>query len=87
MWRLADDQVASARLVLKAAAGQAVEIIPVTQEDGISIIAFALKEPLDSYGAETAEIEMDSTCKSLAMTHFTLTAYLYAYREDECCIL
>jgi len=38
-------------------------MIPIVQEMGISTIAFALKEPLDSYGGSVAEIAMDSTCK------------------------
>ena len=46
-----------------AVEGQEVEMIPIVQEAGISTIAFALKEPLDSYGGSVAEIAMDSTCK------------------------
>ena len=63
IWRLADDQVTSAELVLVEVEGQEVEMIPIVQEMGISTIAFALKEPLDSYGGSVVEIAMDSTCK------------------------
>jgi len=52
-----------AKLVLAAVEGQEVEMIPIVQEMGISTIAFALKEPLDSYGGSVVEIAMDSTCK------------------------
>ena len=63
IWRLADDQVTLAKLVLAAVEGQEVEMIPLVQETGILTIAFALKKPLDSYGRSVVEIAMDSTCK------------------------
>lgn len=63
MWRLHEDQVLSAQEVLKRAEGVAIEMIPTTAEDGISTIAFALKDAVDGYGAKVAEIAMDSTCK------------------------
>ncbi|KAF7978602.1 hypothetical protein HWV62_45332 [Athelia sp. TMB] len=69
VWRLADDQVLSARRVLDRAAGREVEIIPLTAETGISTIAFAFKEVLDGYGSETAEIAMDSTWKTNAASY------------------
>ena len=58
-----EDQVLSAQEVLKRAEGVAIEMIPTTAEDGISTIAFALKDAVDGYGAKVAEIATDSTCK------------------------
>ncbi|KIM80510.1 hypothetical protein PILCRDRAFT_26084, partial [Piloderma croceum F 1598] len=45
------------------------ETIPITPEPGISTIAFALKEPIDSYGGKTAELAMDSTWKTNAAAY------------------
>lgn len=58
-----DDQVASARAVLEAEHGMTVETIPITAEDGISTMAFAMKEAVDVYANQVAEVAMDSTCK------------------------
>jgi hypothetical protein len=51
--------------------------LPPTLEPGISTIAFALKEPIDSYGGKTAELAMDLTCESqlpfaMIITYVTL---------------
>ena len=62
-WRLDPDQVKSAIDVLSRADDLDVNIIPTHEESGVSIIAFALKEIVDKYGAEVTEIAMDSTCK------------------------
>jgi MULE transposase domain len=77
IWRLDDDQVVSAKCVLESFNGTATETIPITPEPGISTIAFALKEPIDSYGGKTAELAMDSTCESrlpfaMIITYVTL---------------
>jgi len=48
--------------VLQQAEGVATELIPIVEEEGISVLAFGLKEPLDQYGKEVAELGMDSTC-------------------------
>jgi hypothetical protein len=61
---LANNQVESARAVLAAEHGLTVETIPIEHEDGISTIAFALKEAVDAYAHQVAEVAMDSTCKS-----------------------
>jgi len=53
-WRLNDDQVASAQAVLEAEHGMTVETIPITAEDGISTIAFAMKEAVDVYANQVA---------------------------------
>jgi len=82
IWRLADDQVESARLVLQAVDGRAIEMLPITPEAGISTIAFALKEPLDGYGNMTAELAMDSTCGSLSINF--RSRYLLLSRENKC---
>jgi hypothetical protein len=50
--------------VLAAEHGVTVEIIPIEPEDGISVMAFAMKEAVDVYGTRVAEVAMDSTCKS-----------------------
>jgi hypothetical protein len=63
-WRLDDNQVESARAVLAAENGAAIKIILIEPEDGISVIAFAMKEAVDAYGTQVAEVAMDSTCKS-----------------------
>lgn len=61
-WRLDDDQVKSAARLLAKMDGKEVEIIPVTQEDGIHAIAFTFKDVLEKIGKEVIEIAMDSTC-------------------------
>lgn len=62
-WKLDPDQVRSARKVLEKAAGNDVEIVATIEEDGIAAIGFALKEPLEQWGKDTAEIAFDGTCK------------------------
>ena len=64
VWKLDNDQVKSAVLVLEAEAGTTVERIPIVEESGISTIAFAFKEVVDAYGDRTEEVAMDSTCTS-----------------------
>lgn len=61
-WKLDPDQVKSARMVLEREEGRAVEIIDIHEEDGISALGFALKEPLELWGKQTAEIAIDGTC-------------------------
>ncbi|KAJ7926657.1 hypothetical protein B0H13DRAFT_1862109 [Mycena leptocephala] len=51
-WRLHNDQVQSAISVLEKYEDLAVEIIPITAEDGISAITFAFREILDEYGSK-----------------------------------
>jgi hypothetical protein len=70
--------------VLAAEHGVTVNIIPIEPEDGISVIAFAMKEAVDVYAAQVAEVAMDSTCK------FTKSISGYQKltrqnREDKCC--
>jgi hypothetical protein len=67
VWQLANDQVASTWLGLQAADPSTVERISITTENGISAIAFAFKEPLDSYREETLEVAMDSMCKLVVL--------------------
>jgi hypothetical protein len=62
-WRLHDDQVQSALLVLQRVDDLDIEIISVPEEDGISSLAFNFKSILGDYGEEIIEIGMDSTCK------------------------
>ncbi|KZT21979.1 hypothetical protein NEOLEDRAFT_1150272 [Neolentinus lepideus HHB14362 ss-1] len=69
MWRLDDGQVTSAWKVLEAANGEEAEIIDVTWEKGITVMAFALKELVAIFGAETAELAMDSTWKTNAVAY------------------
>jgi len=66
-WRLDDDQVTSARTLLRKLNGEKIEIIPIHQEDGINTIAFAFKDILDDFGDEILEIAMDSTCTCLEL--------------------
>lgn len=63
VWKLDDDQVKSAKLLVERVAGKEVEIVALHTEPGMSAIAFALKEPLEEWGEETAEIAFDGTCK------------------------
>ena len=64
VWRRAQDQVESTYLGLKAADPKAIEVLPITTEDGISALAFVFKEPLEQYGGKVLEVAMDSTCQS-----------------------
>lgn len=50
-------------MLLEQLKGEEVEIIPITQREGISAIAFTFKEILDGLGNEIEEVLMDSTCK------------------------
>ena len=50
--------------VLAAEHGLTVKTIPIEPEDGISTMAFALKEAVDMYAHQVAKVAMDSTCKS-----------------------
>ena len=52
----------SAQKVLKGSEGNAIEMITTTSKDGISTIAFVLKDAVDGYGTKVAEVAMDSTC-------------------------
>ncbi|KAJ7840580.1 hypothetical protein B0H13DRAFT_1649644 [Mycena leptocephala] len=65
-WRLDDDQVKSAQMILEKLEGTDVEIIPIRAEPGIHAIAFALKEVVDGWAEETEELAMDSTWKTNA---------------------
>ncbi|EPQ53499.1 hypothetical protein GLOTRDRAFT_44802, partial [Gloeophyllum trabeum ATCC 11539] len=49
---------------LEAANGKEIEMINVEQEPGIEVMAFSLKELVETYGAQTAELAMDSTWKT-----------------------
>ena len=62
-WRLDDDQVKSAQMVLEKMQGTDIEIIPIRTESGLHAIAFGLKEILDGWAEKTEELAMDSTCK------------------------
>lgn len=61
-WKRDPDQVASARKIIEEAAGKEVEMISLREEEGMSAIAFALKDPVELYGAQTAELAFDGTC-------------------------
>ena len=58
-WRLNNEQVESAHAVLAAEHGLTVDVIPIKPKDGISVIAFAMKEAVDVYRAQVAEVAMD----------------------------
>lgn len=77
MWKLDNDQVKSAVLVLEAEAGTTVERIPIVEESGISTIAFAFKEVVDAYGDRTEEVAMDSTCTSAQIFAMSLQDWIY----------
>lgn len=63
-WRLDDDQVKSAQMLLNKMCGKEVELIPICEEAGIHCIAFGFKEILDGWAEKNEELAMDSTCKS-----------------------
>ncbi|KAJ6565627.1 hypothetical protein DFH09DRAFT_1473861, partial [Mycena vulgaris] len=65
-WRLDDDQVKSAQMILEKMEGVEVKIIPVRSEAGIHAIAFAFKEILDDWAEKTEELAMDSTWRTNA---------------------
>ncbi|KAG8915415.1 hypothetical protein FRC00_004714 [Tulasnella sp. 408] len=60
-WKLDPDQVKSAKMLVERAAGKEVEVIAMHAEPGMASIGFALKEPLELWGEETAEIAFDGT--------------------------
>ncbi|KAJ7448909.1 hypothetical protein FB451DRAFT_1053504, partial [Mycena latifolia] len=66
-WRLDDDQVKSAQMVLDQMHGKEVEVIPINAEQGLHAMAFGLKEVLDGWGERTEELAMDSTCRFSAV--------------------
>lgn len=45
-----------------------VEIVSVRAEAGILVIAFALRYPIEKWGAYTIEIALDGTCKCTKFT-------------------
>ncbi|KAJ7240933.1 hypothetical protein C8J57DRAFT_1561968, partial [Mycena rebaudengoi] len=63
-WRLDDDQVKSAQMVLQKMEGTEVELIPINPEPGIHSITFGFKEILDGWAEKTEELAMDSTWKT-----------------------
>lgn len=70
-WKRADDEVASAKILLEEARQPdkdrpilyTVEPIPITPEDGVTAIAFALPHFLRQYGGQIRELALDSACK------------------------
>lgn len=82
-WRLDDDQVKSAAMLLTKMDGEEVEIIPITQEDGIHAIAFTFKDVLEKIGKQIIEIAMDSTCNWLFCC-LTWDMLIVLIRENEC---
>jgi hypothetical protein len=62
-WRLDDDQVKSAQMLLDKMHGKETDLIPIRQEEGIHCIAFGFKEILDGWADKNEELAMDSTCK------------------------
>ncbi|KAF7344983.1 SWIM-type domain-containing protein [Mycena venus] len=65
-WRLDDDQVKSAQMILQKMEGTEVEFIPIRSEPGIHSIAFAFKEVLDGWAKENEELAMDLTWRTNA---------------------
>jgi hypothetical protein len=51
-WRLDNNQVKSALMVLKCEEGLNIEIIPIPTKDGISLLAFSFKNILHDYGGD-----------------------------------
>ena len=66
-WRLDDNQVKSAQMILEKMEGTEIEMIPISPQPGIHAIAFGLKEVLDGWARETEELAMDSTCTSFSI--------------------
>ncbi|KAJ3965249.1 hypothetical protein EV361DRAFT_811027, partial [Lentinula raphanica] len=66
-WRLDQDQVKSASKLLEGFDREKVEIIPITQREGSSSIAFAFTKILDGIGSDIEEVLMDSTWKTNAL--------------------
>jgi hypothetical protein len=63
IWRMKDDQIASAQAYLAKHDGQEIDMIPLDQESGIMSMAFSIRCCIKLYGKKTEEIAMDSTCK------------------------
>lgn len=63
VWKLDGDQLVSTLLLLKQYEGKVLDIIPVEEEDGISVVAYALKYPTEHWAAEAIEIAIDGTCE------------------------
>jgi len=61
-WKLNDDQYISSRRILERHA-DVVEVIPVRAQTGISVVAFALKKPVQYWGKHTIEVAIDGTCE------------------------
>ncbi|KAJ3720039.1 hypothetical protein C8R42DRAFT_549361, partial [Lentinula raphanica] len=68
-WHLDKDQVTSALQLLQQSEKEKIEVIPITQREGASSIAFAFTEILDSVGNQIEEILMDSTWKTNALSY------------------
>ncbi|KIK55719.1 hypothetical protein GYMLUDRAFT_175166, partial [Collybiopsis luxurians FD-317 M1] len=68
-WRLDNDQVKSALKLLQHFDQEKIEIIPITQCDGASSIAFAFTEILNRVGSKIEEVLMDSTWKTNALDY------------------
>ncbi|KAG9044495.1 hypothetical protein FS837_008065 [Tulasnella sp. UAMH 9824] len=75
VWKLREDQVESARLLVEQAAGKEVELVALHSEPGMSALAFALKDPLERWGDETAEIAFDGTFNTNA-AHYEISGLL-----------
>ncbi|KAG8900052.1 hypothetical protein FRC00_000052 [Tulasnella sp. 408] len=75
VWKLDEDQVKSAKLLIEQVAGKDVEIVALRAEPGMSAIAFSLKEPLEEWGEETAEIAFDGTFNTNS-AHYEISALI-----------
>ena len=62
-WRLDPDQVKSARILLETEGTGVAEVIEITPEPGIAVIAFALKDTCEKWGDRTLELALDGTCE------------------------
>lgn len=71
-WKTAADEVESARKLLEAVEGVAVENLPIAEEPGRISFACAFKEAVDGWANETAELALDSTCKSFILHRTTI---------------
>ncbi|KIO18476.1 hypothetical protein M407DRAFT_48553, partial [Tulasnella calospora MUT 4182] len=61
IWKLDGDQVKSATMLVERAAGKEVEVIAIHAKPSMAAIGFALKEPPELWGEETAEIAFDAS--------------------------
>ncbi|KAG8938810.1 hypothetical protein FRC04_007517 [Tulasnella sp. 424] len=75
VWKLDEDQVKSAKLLVEQVAGKDLEIVALHAEPGMSAIAFSLKEPLEEWGEETAEIAFDGTFNTNA-AHYEISGLI-----------